>query len=649
MHNLLRDLGRGIAESSTLRLRLWKKPQSIDELLQNSLYGLVNVRGLRLVDGDIDPVLPTKIPWYKRLSYELFHSKNTIELQLLDTKGDLLKLLLKSVHLPNLVWLRWSKCPEYSLSSWVPMKNLRVLHVSGSVLETLWPDEAPLLLQAPLLLRELVIVAPLSRLPKSIGQLKYLELIVLSYRMSNLERLPDEFCLLQSLKHFELTNCSKIKSLPDSFGDLKNLQHIDLSHSYYLKTLPESFSDLVQLKHLDLSYCYNLTMSSEALGNIRTLEYIDISYCTKIETLPPQVARQLSLQNLYFSGTHFKELPVTIGDMRDLEFLVLECCFLEMLPYSVGNLTNLKELTLRHCNALKRLPDSVGLLNRVIVYDCGLLQLSLEKVEGEAEILRQSKGKGLMSNLDSSIDRYMPRLPLRINSETENLRQSKGKRMLSNPDTSIYRHMPRLPPRINREIPEVSFPGLQHLLVESCDDLVEVGTLPNTLIALQLKRCCNLRKIEGLGTLAELQILDISQCTELEELPSIETLLSLGELYACGCVKLKSIRGFAQLEKLGVLDVSECSELEELQGVEHLSSLVMLKATQCPKLQWDEQLPLRSIFLLRESSIQASSWSWRSRQVMCKALLLIRFICNSHVWPWRSRLVMCMAILWHIN
>lgn len=313
-----------------------------------------------------------------------------------------------------------------------------------------------------------------------------------------------------------------------------------------------------------------------------------------------------------------------------------------MLPSSLGNLTNLKELMLRRCKALKCLPDSVKLLNRVIVYDCGFGKLSFE---GEAERLRQLKGKGLMSNLDSSIEySYMPRLPVRINRETQKSRPSKGIKILSNLDSSNDSYMPRPPLQINKEIPEVSVPRLQHLLIESCNDLVEVGTLPNTLITLQLKLCHNLKKIEGLRSLTKLQMLDISQCTELEELPSIETLVSLGALDACGCVKLKSIRGFAQLEKLQVLDISKCSELEELQGVEHLGSLEMFNATKCPKLQC-EQLPLRLTYLLQASSFQASSWSWRSRQTMCMALLLTTFTFNSSAWPLHSRQVMCLAIL----
>jgi hypothetical protein len=95
------------------------------------------------------------------------------------------------------------------------------------------------------------------------------------------------------------------------------------------------------------------------------------------------------------------------------------------------------------------------------------------------------------------------------------------------------------------------FPNLQHLHIScchnlhigSCDHLVEVGALPTTL-----------------------QTLYICTCTKLEELPSMETLVSLEEFCTRGCRELKRIHGLGQalteLEELGVLDV--CRSLNKV-------------------------------------------------------------------------------------
>lgn len=189
----------------------------------------------------------------------------------------------------------------------------------------------------PLQLRELEIFAPgLFNIPKSIGQLKCLERIVIDgynfldrysypgYVNVPMTKLPEEFCGLQSLKDFVLRNCTDMMLLPNSFGDLSNIQYIDLTGCKELARLPKSFGKLTKLKYLDLNGCNKLTLPSEALGKISTLEYINLSGCEKIEILPQQVAHQKSLVTLKLRGTNFKELASAIGELRDLEVLELQ-------------------------------------------------------------------------------------------------------------------------------------------------------------------------------------------------------------------------------------------------------------------------------------------------------------------------------------
>jgi Leucine-rich repeat (LRR) protein len=586
MHEQLRDMGREIAEASGLPRRIWRWTKNIDDLLQQFSDAITEMRGIRTfgddnTDSDEDN---SQMSCYRRWSHQLFRHRvmklcnntsyrgfGTRKLQLLHTEGDLTERILRRARSPNLIWLRWYKCPYSSLPSWIPLKNLRVLELQGNKLESLWPSGY---YQAPLQLRELVIDSPLLKVPKSIGYLKHLELIVL--RKSNLKTLPDEFCHLVSLKRFELTNCPNLKSLPDSFGYLINLDHIDLSHSSHLHMLPKSFGNLINLKYiglshslqlrmlpvsfgnlirlkcLDLSWCSNLTISRETLGNVSTLECIDLSYCKKIEILPPQILHQRYLKKLDLRGTNMKEMPNSIGELGDLEVLEVGSPWLDSLPPSLGHLRILKELRFENCKELKHLPASVGLLTELTelrVLNCPLQTLRTLNI------------------LKSSMDNCMPRLQ----------------------DLELY----------NTKLSEVSFatgvcPILQYLSVRFCNDLVEVGTLPNALIELELTNCSNLRKIEGLCGLAKLQMLDISRCENVEELPSMETLESLKELQAYACVKLKSIQGLSRLTKLRLLNVNGCSELQELPGIEHCMLLEYLDARGCPK-QWAEERVLEQL------------------------------------------------------
>ena len=49
----------------------------------------------------------------------------------------LLESVKNAVQPSNLIWFRWHSNQHSSLSSWIPMKKLRVLEVSGSNLKTL--------------------------------------------------------------------------------------------------------------------------------------------------------------------------------------------------------------------------------------------------------------------------------------------------------------------------------------------------------------------------------------------------------------------------------------------------------------------------------------------------------------------------------
>lgn len=507
----------------------------------------ITVRGIRMVLNDyVDDV---------------YSAACIRRLQLLDIEDDVLDRILRRVEISNLIWLHLNKCPSSSLPSSIPLKNLRVLQVSGYQLETLWQDES----QAPLQLRELEIFAPgLFNIPKSTGQLKYLERIVIDgynfldrysypgYANVPMTKLPEEFCGLQSLKDFVLRNCTDMMLLPDSFGDLSNLQYIDLTGCKELARLPKSFGKLTKLKYLDLNGCNKLTLPSEALGKISTLEYINLSGCEKIEILPQQVAHQKSLVTLKLRRTNLKELASAIGELRNLEVLELGSPFLDRLPPSLGNLRNLMVLSICYSRELKCLPPVLGDLRH-------LKELTIEECE-ELKCLPSSMG-GLrnlkklsirscreLRSLPASVGRltqltelYVYGCPLR-ELPFEKANEAEGE---SSPTLPRLRELSLGSTKIS-EIRWV-YPNLEILNVSESNDLVKVGTLPNTLQQLSFQGCSNLRKIKRHGCL---ETLLIDRCPKLETLPPMEMFVSLKCLVVFWCKKQKSIRGLAQLSNL---------------------------------------------------------------------------------------------------
>eukprot|EP00253_Pinus_taeda_P018405 PITA_18405 len=128
-----------------------------------------------------------------------------------------------------------------------------------------------------------------------------------------------------------------------------------------------------------------------------------------------------------------------------------------------------------------------------------------------------------------------------------------------------------------------SMKNLRALLWHCKSESQEPLQFPIYLEELRVSQCQKLRSITGLERAKKLRLLDVSLCSQLEELPSMKTLVSLEQLWANGCKKLKGIRASAQVTKLRILDVRECSELEELPSLETWVALEDLRANGCKK------------------------------------------------------------------
>jgi Leucine-rich repeat (LRR) protein len=584
MHDHLRDLGRDIADRE-MPIRLWRRTNNIQVPWQQ-LYngqGITLVRGIRAVDNVIfyGSTIPGIINRCKSWSIDQFRKLRTVE-----TEYKFLPSLLSVAMSQNLIWLRLNNCPYSYLPSCIPMKNLRVLDVKGN--KFLWRGKS----QAPLELRELYISSSLLKFPKSIGQLKHIEKIVVDFRgIGQLKALPEEFCGLRSLKYLHLTHQHSMERLPASFGHLTNLQHLDLSHCMTLRMLPNTFSHLIRLKYLNLRNCFNLTMSDETFDYISTLEYLELSKCHSIKVLPLQVAYQTSMEEIHLlSMIHLKELPEDIENLCNLEVLSIGSPLLERLPRSLGRLTSLKQLRLEGCDKLECLPNSLGMLTQLStlrIRACGILYLPQEAVK--------------MNNLVKLSLLWCPlrELPWQelVEGQRETLADPTGRGKMIEMDLSIYNaqhqqcmHRLEYLELLRTEISEIFFsqgvcPNLKHLDIQDCYNLVKVGGLPHTLITVKLLGCEKLREVGGLCNLTELQELNIRGC-KVEELPGLERLISLKKLEVSRCQKLRQIWGLWQLNKLRVLDVNHCHALEELPGVENMRSLEQLSAINCYSLQW---------------------------------------------------------------
>lgn len=595
MHDQIRDLGRSIAVEVSMPRRLCHTTDNIDEWLEQleqSSSVINEVRGIKMAaqprcrytNGEVkrkmsnrNDLLMNTLPYSETSCHKRKRSDGLRNLQFVAAQDGYLERILSRVSSPNLKWLRWHGCPDTRMPPWVPMKDLKVLEVFGKELKILWEHD-----KVPCQLRELDVIAPISGFPNSIGQLRYLGKITVE-GPNAIETLPEEFCDLLLLKYLELGDCSRLMSLPASFGKLTALEYIDLydavslrelpesfghlsrlkylslrdcskltmlngtfgnittleylnlSYCFNLRLLPSSFGHLSRLKHLSLKGCSNLTISNRTFGDITTLEYLKLSHCPKVKELPSQVGYQRHMVALHFRDTDITELPRGIGGYYSLEALSLGGDFLEELPSWLGDLKSLNELSVYSSPKLTRLPDSFEPFTR-------LRKLSL--CSSGIEYLPQDFA--MMNNLETLNVNGCPLRELPFKKMEGETRLDLNK--LPCTDHKYMVGLTRLDLR-HTDISELAFPmgvcpNLQHLVVDGCADLRQIGEL------------CGLEK---------LQYLCLFRSPRVEELPNVKTLKALEDLIVCYCNEMKRIPGLEHVMSLKTLSIYNCPKLR-LQG-----------------------------------------------------------------------------------
>ncbi|KAF8017051.1 hypothetical protein BT93_H2304 [Corymbia citriodora subsp. variegata] len=124
---------------------------------------------------------------------------------------------------------------------------------------------------------------------------------------------------------------------------IKNLKVLDLAHCQHLKRTP-NFSAHSNLERLILSDCTSLIKIHKSICQLKCLVFLDVSDCPNLQRLPNELGRDLrSLEYLSLrSCESLKWLPETIGNLESLTKLDLSYMSIEELPDSIIKLKNLK-------------------------------------------------------------------------------------------------------------------------------------------------------------------------------------------------------------------------------------------------------------------------------------------------------------------
>eukprot|EP01018_Ginkgo_biloba_P026599 Gb_16703 [translate_table: standard] len=376
MHDQLADLGKNIVDDlshnhPSLSRRLWRTGDVMD-LLQRRTRTNMEVRG---ICSDGTPTVPEperlhRSTWLyecwtdllqicNRLGFLTCSMQDNISgLKLLSAEGDSIITKFSSLS-KDLLWLRWCDCPYNSIPPHISMKNLRVLElISKFDFQTLWHSYG----QAPTQLRELRFWGNHScatlKIPKSIGELKQLEKIILNG--GKMRTLPEEICFLKCSSYLDL------KELPQELGELSNLRDLRVG-SRLLRALPLSLGNLCCLKSLVLLNCSMLNSLPDSIGQLKCLEELKI-YDSGVEYLPEGVAylnnlRYLTVLRCPLGDVTFARVGVEeeISDCRNplmskcmfgLKSITLESTKTSKICISKDACPNLEALEATYCQSL---------------------------------------------------------------------------------------------------------------------------------------------------------------------------------------------------------------------------------------------------------------------------------------------------------
>jgi Leucine-rich repeat (LRR) protein len=222
----------------------------------------------------------------------------------------------------------------------------------------------------------------LRGLHPSIGVHKKLTFLKLK-DCKNLKSLPNKF-EMESLEILILSGCSKIKKIPEFGGNMERVCKLYLDGTAITK-LPTSIEHLTGLASLSLRDCKSLVCLPSTIFNIKFLKDVDISGCSKLDRLPENLGNAESVEELNLSGTAIRQVPSSIGLLKNLKMLSFRGCkqlssskskswYYELLPFistprspdpidlllsSLSSACSLTKLDLSDCN-LTVIPNDIG-------------------------------------------------------------------------------------------------------------------------------------------------------------------------------------------------------------------------------------------------------------------------------------------------
>ncbi|MHA2251912.1 MAG: leucine-rich repeat domain-containing protein [Candidatus Kariarchaeaceae archaeon] len=222
-----------------------------------------------------------------------------------------------------------------------------------------------------------LIFNPLTRLPRSVNNLKNIISINLEAPKSSSARinLDDKLMVFDLIeRNIRQQNQGREEEINNQLSHL-NLEETDLS---VLKSLPvldfDGIAERLEIENrriISMSFFDSIERSllslPEEIGNLSELETL-LVHKNNLRVIPQSIGDLSKLRSLDVSDNHLSEIPSSIVNLKSIGTLNFNQNHIKYLPENIGRLKNLSVLGISN-NNIQNIPESISELTKLMILE----------------------------------------------------------------------------------------------------------------------------------------------------------------------------------------------------------------------------------------------------------------------------------------